>query len=141
MASSARDTFFGGKVSSSKDKTADRLHNAIQNSLFKELAQKFGKDRVSTENPTGQGTSIDLVVKTDEFCWFYEIKVANSVRAAIRQAIPQLLEYAYWPGKDGRADQLFIVSPLPVTRQAEKYLSFLRDKFGVQIAYVQHSAV
>ena len=125
-------------MGSTREKMALRTHNAIQNSLFKELAQKYGKDCVSTEHPTGQGTSIDLVVKTDSFCWFYEIKVAPSVRAAIRQAIPQLLEYAYWPGTTGRADRLFIVGTMPVTKQAERYLSFLREKFGLQIEYLQH---
>ena len=123
---------------SQKESTATLLHNEIQNSLYVELVSQYGKDNVGTEVDTGQGTSIDIVVKTDEFCWFYEIKTAPSVRACIRQAIPQLLEYAYWHGKDDRADRLIIVSPLPLTKEAETYLYFLREKFQLKIYYQEH---
>ncbi len=123
---------------SKKGSTATLLHNQIQNALFAELVKEYGKDSVGTEVDTGQGTSIDVVVKTDRFCWFYEIKTADSVRACIRQAIPQLLEYAYWGGKDERADRLIIVSPLAITKEAEVYLNFLREKFQLEIYYHHH---
>jgi len=72
------------------------LHNELQTALYDALVKIHGNSCVRTELPTGHGTSIDLVVKTAKFCWFYEIKVAKSLKACIRQAIPQLLEYAYW---------------------------------------------
>lgn len=118
-----------------KAKQAELLHNAIQNKLFDLLVQKYGKSCVGTENLTGHGTSIDLVVKTDKFCWFYEIKSARSVKACIRQAIPQLLEYAYWDAAKGKADALIIVGPKPITKQAEAYLAFLRKEFGLNLTY------
>lgn len=129
------------KVTPAKSETtATLLHNEIQNSLYANLVRDFGKDNVGTENDTGQGTSIDIVVKTKEILWFYEIKTAPTVRGCIRQAIPQLLEYAYWHGNDNTADRLIIVSRLPVTKKAETYLSFLRKKFGLPIYYQQHLA-
>lgn len=121
-----------------KESTATLFHNALQNSLFVELVAEYGKECVGTENNTGQGTIIDIVVKTDEFCWFYEIKTAPSVKACIRQAIPQLLEYAYWLCDIDRADQLIIVSSLPITKEAEKYLKFLNEHFKMPIGYLQH---
>jgi len=117
---------------------ANLLHNQIQNSLFIDLVKKYGEDYVGTEVPTGQGTSIDIVVKTDDFCWFYEIKTAKSVKTCIRQAIPQLLEYAYWDGKGDRANRLIIVSPLAITKEAEVYLNYLRNTFRLEIFYEQY---
>ena len=122
---------------SSKESIATLLHNEIQANLFKKLVQQYGKDSVGTEHDTGQGTSIDVVVKTASFCWFYEIKTADSVKACIRQALPQLLEYAYWHGSDDRADRLIIVSQHRITKEAENYLAFLRNTFHLQIYYEQ----
>ena len=127
-------------VKPSKNGTvAALLHNEIQNSLIDKLIEKYGKDCVRSESPSGNGTLIDIVVKTPSFCWFYEIKTADSVRGCIRQALPQLLEYAYWHGKDDRANRLIIVSPLPVTKEGEKYLKFLRDTFKLELYYEQHN--
>lgn len=117
--------------------SADLLHNEIQNKLYAYLVNIFGKQSVSTEAPTGDGTSIDVVVKTGTVCWFYEIKTADTVKACIRQAIPQLLEYAYWRGQKNRATKLIIVSPLPVTKDAERYLAFLTAAFGLPLVYEQ----
>lgn len=125
---------------STKAKQAKLLHNAIQNGLFDLLVEKYGKDCVGTENATGHGTSIDVVVKTDKFCWFYEIKTARSVKACIRQAIPQLLEYAYWDASKGKADELIIVGPRPITKQADTYLDFLRREFGLKLRYEHFEA-
>lgn len=117
--------------------TATLLHNKIQNQMYISLAKKYGKSCVGTEVPTGDGTAIDIVVKTKQFCWFYEIKTDASVRGCVRQAIPQLLEYAYWQGDNTRADKLIIVSVLESTRQAEAYLAFLRKRFKLNIFYEQ----
>lgn len=112
------------------------LHNEMQTKLYAELVNLYGKACVGTELPSGNGaTAIDLVVKTKEFCWFYEIKTAQSVRACIRQAIPQLLEYAYWGGIQGQCDKLIIVGPKPVTKAASAYLEFLRKTFGMELHY------
>jgi hypothetical protein len=126
------------KVNAKTEKiSANLLHNSMQNDLNEILVKKFGKNHVSTENSTGQGTSIDIVVKTKDFCWFYEIKTTKSVKACIRQAIPQLLEYAYWPN-DNRADRLIIVGPSPITERANEYLALIRKRFGIPLYYKQY---
>jgi hypothetical protein len=116
---------------------AELLHNKIQNQMYDKLIEQYGESCVRTEAPTGDGTTVDIVVKTDQFCRFYEIKTALSVRAYIRQAIPQLLEYAYWQGDSSRADKLIIVSPRKLTLQAERYLMFLQNQFKLNIHYEQ----
>ena len=130
-----------GKVSVSSPETdieANLLHNEIQNGLFEQLVKDHGADKVGTEVPTGQGTSIDLVVKSDEFCWFYEIKTAPSAKACIRQAIPQLLEYAYWDCDSDKVDRLVIVGPASITKEAKTYLEFLRKTFSIPIYYEKY---
>lgn len=124
-------------VNASDKSTSLLLHNQLQNMLFENLVKQYGENCVGTEVSTGNGTSIDIVVKTDRFCWFYEIKTASSVKACIRQAIPQLLEYAYWHGSNDKADRLIIVSPKKITYQAEVYLGFLRSQFRLPIYYEQ----
>lgn len=125
-------------TSQSSAYTTRLLHNEIQTSLYQDLCNEYGEDCVGTEVPTGDGTSIDLVVRTDDFCWFYEIKTASTAKLCIRQAIPQLLEYAYWQGDTATADKLIIVSPNAITPEAEAYLKLLRESFGLNFHYVQH---
>lgn len=115
---------------------ANRLHNDIQNRLYAHLKTKLGAANVGTEIDTGSGTAIDVASREEGKVTFYEIKTNKSVRASIRQAIPQLLEYAYWPGEK-RADELVIVSHLPITKSAERYLNFLRDQFKLPLSYRQ----
>jgi hypothetical protein len=121
-----------------QDATIEFLHNKMQTALYRSLVTQFGKDYVGTEVYTGQGTSIDIVVETPRFRWFYEIKVADSVRACIRQAIPQLLEYAYWQCDHAVADRLIIVAPFEITAGAERYLAFLRKQFRLPISYQEY---
>ena len=73
-------------------------HNQLQCDLHRRLVKKHGADNVGTELPTGIGTSVDLVVRQPNGYWFYEIKTFLEPRACIREAIGQLLEYAFWPG-------------------------------------------
>jgi hypothetical protein len=118
-------------------KTAKLIHNYIQNKLDAQLVKQFGRECVGCEVPTGLGTSIDVVVETKDFRWFYEIKVAKTVKACIRQAIPQLLEYAYWSVEDADVDKLIIVAKFPLSKAAEKYLDKLREEFGLPLHYEQ----
>lgn len=122
--------------SASKKSKANRLHNDIQNKLYAHLKGKLGAKNVGTEMDTGSGTAIDVATNEKGNIIFYEIKTGSSVRASIRQALPQLLEYAYWPDEN-RAQKLIVVSHLPITDEARRYLSLLRRKFNMPIAYQQ----
>jgi hypothetical protein len=122
------------------DGTAELLHNKIQTSLYESLVERYGRDCVGTEVDSGLGTSIDIVVKTAKFCWFYEIKVAKTIKAVIRQAVPQLLEYAYWRSDGEVAEKLIIVAKFKLTKDAAEYLDLLRKRFNLPIHYEQHSA-
>lgn len=123
------------KAASAKTKV-NQLHNDIQNRLYNYLCALLGSECVGTELDTGSGTAIDVVTQVEGVTTFFEIKTSTSVRASIRQAIPQLLEYAYWPDNK-RADELVIVSHLPITGVAERYLEFLRAEFKLPLTYRQ----
>lgn len=119
---------------------AEQLHNDLQNRLYRYLVQQLGAEYVGTENPTGGGTAIDLVTRKGGVVTFYEIKTGPTVRACIRQALPQLMEYAYWP-EDRRADELVVVSHLPVTKDATRYVRHLRAEFDLPLSYRQFDMV
>jgi len=70
-------------------------HNSIQNSIYEILLSEFPEAQIGTEVATNSG-SVDLVINQDENFIFYEIKTEKSVKANIRQALSQLLEYAFW---------------------------------------------
>jgi hypothetical protein len=72
-------------------------HNELQKALHDHLASLYGAGEVGTERDSAGG-QVDVVVRRSPGFWFYEIKTAMSARACIRQALAQLLEYAYWPG-------------------------------------------
>lgn len=122
--------------SASAKSKANRLHNDIQNRLFAYLKAQHGAKYVGTEQDTGSGTSIDMVTQVKGQTTFYEIKTGASVRSSIRQAIPQLLEYAFWPAEH-RAHELIIVSHLPLTADGDRYLKFLRAEFNLPLSYRQ----
>jgi hypothetical protein len=110
--------------------------NRIQTKLYPFLVKKYGEDNVATEHPAGYGSeSIDAVVRDDSGNFtFYEIKTSCFIRRCIREALGQLLEYAYFPD-NSIARRMVVVSPNPVTPEVQSYLTSLRDKFKIPIYY------
>lgn len=116
---------------------ANLKHNMLQNRLYEYLCTVHGTDNVGTEVPQGVGgNSIDVITLVAGKTTFYEIKTRASVRLCIREALPQLLEYAYWPNVSN-SEELVIVSEAVVTKDASEYLRKLRDNFGLPVYYSQ----
>lgn len=110
-------------------------HNDIQFALGQYLIKQYGRNAVSDEHPTGNGTNIDLAVKNGKDYTFYEIKIGGA-RHCIRQAVGQLLEYSYWPGAR-RGSRLVIVGEEALDERGQKYLVHLREEFGLPLYYEQ----
>lgn len=111
-------------------------HNILQVTLHQVLSQRFGINEVGTERPTGTGVLVDLVVRHGSEFWFYEIKTRSSARACIREALAQLLEYAYWPGAT-EASRLVIVGEPALDADADSYLAQFRQRFSLPLYYQQ----
>jgi hypothetical protein len=109
-------------------------HNEIQKKLYHRLVSQYGDSNVSFENTSGVGTRVDVVVRREDKYWFYEIKTAQSPRACLREAIGQLLEYAFWPGSP-HVTRLVIVGETPIDNDGAEYLRRLKEGFALPLEY------
>jgi len=115
----------------------DLRHNKLQEALDRRLVLQYGRENVGaeqTQNTGGIGTRVDLMVKQGKEYWFYEIKTAQSPRACLREAIGQLLEYAFWPGGQ-TATRLIVVGETQIDRDGLEYLRRLKQQFSLPIEY------
>lgn len=112
-------------------------HKLIQEQIYAQLIEAFAgtKRKVGTENNTGFGTSIDLVVSCpDDGLSFYEIKTCGSAIQCIRDAIGQLFEYNFYFSCNN-AKKLVVVGLSKPTDPIYKYMSHLRSTTGVSLFY------
>lgn len=113
----------------------DLRQRKIQIALYAYLADQFGENNVSVEQRIPR-RSVDLAVRRGKELWYYEVKAAPSARQSIREALGQLLEYAYWP-RTKEADQLFVVGEEAPTADSKRYISVLRKRFHIPVEYQQ----
>lgn len=106
-------------------------HRTMQAKLLEELQDEYGRERVWLERDF-----VDARVETDKELIFFEIKTDLNPRAVIRNALGQLLEYAYHPGRPGRRpDRLVIVGRAALTPQDDAYIQRLAKEFGLPLGY------
>lgn len=119
-----------------KEKALDILlrHNDMQYRLYEKMCLAHGSENVGAEIKVN-GLSIDLVVRSKDEYWFYEIKTASSARACIRQGLGQILEYSYWPGHQ-RAAKLVIVGEPKLSNDETFYLNRLQNEMSIPIEYM-----
>ncbi len=111
--------------------TVDRTHNALQNHLAELLRAKYGPDTVSVEEDW-----VDLTLRTNACTAIVEVKTEPDARLAIRSALGQILEYAYYPTRERQKQlELHIVSPAPMTDEVSRYVQILSDTVGLRLSY------
>jgi len=111
------------------------LHDKIQDILYNYLVVEYGKANVGMETNTGNNTRIDISVKTKDGITLYEVKSYDEPIISIRNAIGQLLEYAFYPNPIENLNELIIVSHLPILGNDIKYIEQLRKKLGLKVFY------
>jgi len=119
---------------SQKELDLDLRHNNLQDALYWKLVSKYGKENVRTEQPSGVGTKIDVVVRVKKRYWFYEIKTSLIPRACLRESIGQLLEYVLWPGAQ-EPSRYIVVGESPIDKDGKEYLRRLNQKYSLPIEY------
>jgi len=117
-----------------RSKEVQQLHKEISVALYNEIADKYGKDNIGCDVPTGQGTFIDMVRKNGNDYVFYEIKTYNDLRKNIREAFGQLMEYAFWK-LDKQVKEIIIVTDQKPSNDSMTYMKYLRENFNVPIFY------
>jgi hypothetical protein len=111
-------------------------HREIQRRLEQELlAEGFANIRL--EVPFG-ARYIDTVADHGNQTWFFEVKTAQTVRACLREAVGQLLEYALWPGAVAPS-RLVVVGEPSIDEEAERYIARLNRTFPIPLHYRQLS--
>lgn len=73
-----------------KDVIITKKHNRLQQNLFEELVNLYGKNNVIMEKH-----NIDIKVEHPNQVDLYEVKIASSAKYCIRYALGQIIEYAY----------------------------------------------
>ncbi len=107
-------------------------HNKMQTKLRDELVKEYGAANVKTE----QG-HVDIRVTTPEEDILFEVKPDESPLSVIRQALGQLLEYAYrhHKPKSGRRLFLVIVGRNPLGEKEKSYMDHLTKSYALPLAY------
>jgi len=111
-----------------------RVHQTIQESLYDFLVEEHGEVHVRWEHPAASGQRADIMVERGDLYDIYEIKTSSSPHRCIREALGQILEYAYWP-EGPEVGTLWIVGPSEIDSTTETYLRSLRDRFNLPIFY------
>ena len=119
-----------------KQRDVDLNHNKLQLALCRRLESRYGDKNVGDEQQSGVGAKVDVVVRRRKAYWFYEIKTADSPRACLREAIGQLLEYAFWPPPK-EVTRLIVVGKSAIDKVGQVYLRRLNERFSLPIEYEQ----
>ena len=121
------------RVNTKETITVTNLHDELKEKLYFQLSQKYGADNVGTEIHIGK-KKIDLVVRNKNSYDIYEIKTDQDVRTCIREAIGQIIDYAYFECKD-KVGKMTIVGPTQISQEASEYLENIRIKHDLPIYY------
>jgi hypothetical protein len=106
-------------------------HARMQALLMDQLEREYPGSKILREQDF-----IDVSLKTKDQLILFEIKSDLNPRSVIRQALGQLLEYAYHPTrKHPLPPQLEIVGRQPLSKEDDKYLEYLKTAFSLPLSY------
>lgn len=110
----------------------DLVQNQLQNELFTLLAARYGKKAVTMEEGF-----VDIKVALRGSVTLIEVKSDSRPRHAIREALGQLLEYAFSCEDAGESiAELVVAGPGDLRPRDKKYIEHLRTRRGLPVRYV-----
>jgi hypothetical protein len=111
------------------------LHDDLQAYLFKLLQDRFGEPNVELE-----ADFVDITIHHGSKKILIEIKSDGDARLAIRSALGQILEYAYFDRSTSPLNlRLVIVAPGIGTGDVSDYIRRLQADFRIPINYARFS--
>jgi hypothetical protein len=114
----------------------DPIHAALQGELLQLLKARFGGGNVVLE-----ADFVDITITDGKKKILVEIKSHSDARLAVREALGQVMEYAYFnPELKNEDAELVILAPGPFKQSVSDYLSRLRAKFGIPVTYCTFSS-
>jgi len=115
-----------------------RVHNKLQNAVHDHLCQEYGEDNVEMERKAGVKNKVDIILTQEEYVKYYEIKPYKSVKACIREALGQIIEYGWFnpTQREGKQLRLAIVGPEEPNRDEFSYIIFLQNNLKFPIEYL-----
>lgn len=121
----------GAKTVKASDYIMTFQHNALSNAMV-EYLKKNGFQNVKAED-----NYVDIsCINSEGKKIFFELKTAQTVKAAIREAIGQLMEYNHYPNEN-RAEKLIIVTTHEPEKEDIQYLTGLRTIYHIPVYYRQ----
>lgn len=109
-------------------------HNVLQERLRDMLVAEHGLENVRLEVPLG-AARIDLVVRSRDTFFYYEVKTAATARACLREALGQVLDYALAEGARLPAG-LYVAGPAPLTASDAAFLGRLQGLISLPLDYI-----
>lgn len=108
----------------------------MQRKLMEQLKRDYG-----TESVLAEQDFVDVRVETDQELIYYEIKTELDPRLVIRQALGQLLEYAFYQGRreTRTPTALVIVGRCPLDQNADAYLREIGRLLPMPLTYTEIS--
>lgn len=112
------------------------LHDKLLSKLYNLLVLKYQKQNIGTEIHTLTNKRIDLVVRINDEYHFYEVKTHNDPRLCVREALGQIIDYAFFNMTKERVSKMYIVGPTEASADVDNYLKLIRQNFKLPIYYL-----
>lgn len=115
-----RRSSYKRKVKAS-DTSVEKVHNEMEVALYEYLLRKgIDKDNIGCDTIGLGGKLADVVIQRRANHYdIYEIKTATDLRCGLREAVGQLIDYAFWE-QGIKVDHLYVVLPYAVLTESMK---------------------
>jgi hypothetical protein len=115
-----------------KATSMDLAHKQLQHDLYLLLARRYGKSAVIKEDDFA-----DIKVKQDGEITVIEVKTDPRPMRAVREALGQLLEYAFVCASKGqKVGRLLVAAPGELDDRDRLYVEHLRSERGLPLDYL-----
>ncbi|MCH2057561.1 MAG: hypothetical protein MK214_13330 [Thalassotalea sp.] len=110
--------------------TAEQKHSEMQNKLVDYLRNKYRSARIEMEE-----NNIDVVMETGKEFTLFEVKSSQSPVYCIREALGQVLSYAY-KCNTRKTKRIVVVGVSKPTEQERNFISYLCDHISIPFSYM-----